>query len=334
MKLDWQGNTRITVGGTSKTPQGNPPALHLFQSNLYLVYIGQSGSNIYYSWLSPGNLASEWQGNIKITTINGTPKSSNAPALCVVAGILHMVYSGEDGDSLWWSWFDGSSWHGNIELFNPTGGPRPIPKAEPALAVKIEGDTLHLVYTKGGDLYYSSCNVGNPDPASPWVAANWQTPTLAVSADTASFASPTLAPLASGFALAARVGAQLFVGIGAPGAWDLKPITSSQAGAAPIATAGPTMVAWDNVLYVIYLGQSQKYLWWCALDASGAFQGNWRIVANSTPEGQSRPAAAVFDQQLCIAYTGSGYHSDNLYFAYTDNLPPLTIPIIGPVPRS
>jgi len=333
MTLNWQGNTRITIGGTSKTPQGFPPTLCTFQSKLYLVYIGQSGVDLYYSWLPSGDLGGPWQGNIKIN-VNGhnlksyTDKSlSQAASLCVVAGILHMVYTGSDGASLYWSWFDGVTWYGALPLFAGS----PIPKAEAALAAEVEGDILHLVYANNGNLYYSSCDVGNPDPTLPWAASDWTPQTPVASADNGLFQSPSLA-FSSGLALAARFGAagidhQIYAAIASPPSWNLNPLTPSEGATSPVALYGPTMVRWDDVLYLVYLGPSQKYMWYCTLDSHGALLENWEITAASTPETRGRPAAAVFDEQLCIAYTGE--NSDNLYFAYSDNLPPLTITVSG-----
>jgi len=152
--------------------------------------------------------------------------------------------------------------------------------------------------------------------------------------DRLNFSTPSLAALSSkfsgaaSFALAAQCNQNIYFAIGTPPSWQLSPVTSPEPGETPVVAYGPTMVAWDKVFYIFYIDWGKK-LWYCMLGDNGDFQSIYQIIASSTPQGQNTPAAAVFDEQLCIAYTGHGTYSDNLYFAYSDNLPRLTVQITG-----
>lgn len=126
MAITWDGNFQIKTDST--TPQSSHGlALALLNNRLYMVYVGTGGKNLWYSYIQQGqNSFTNWQGNeqIKISSKN-IPLSSDRPALAVLNGILHMVYAGEGGSNLWWSWFDGSTWQGNISLGFSADQPQP-----------------------------------------------------------------------------------------------------------------------------------------------------------------------------------------------------------------
>ena len=131
------------IDKSSVSPKTNiSPSVAVYQDKLYIVYKGQSSTDIYFTICD----ATYWYGDNKIASQPGAikPKSSSNPSLVVFNDLLYMIYKGPNNNDLNYAYFDGYVWHGNSEIYKQPGGIRPQSDSNPGLAV-FQG-RLHMVY--------------------------------------------------------------------------------------------------------------------------------------------------------------------------------------------
>jgi len=317
MSINWHGNTQV------KTPQGTPetshgPALATLGNTLYSMYVGQGEKNLWMASASSSSFPNfTTNQQIKISSKN-VPLSSYRPAVAVLNGIIHMVYVGEGGSNLWWSWFDGQSWAGNLELPYSGGNPQPALAAlngklhlvwhnfVPAVTETIDKQVivlqpqhdyiLHSVYDSREPLQVSSWQT------QPAIGDGAQLPALAAYNGTMYL---ILSQVGGTGLLKSKFNGQTFPG------WSNFTIT----GSSPASAGGAALSVFNNQLYVVYPGEDGHNLWYAYIDTLDVAAGNIQIkTGSSTPETSAPLGVATFGKDLCVAYKGES--SDNFWFAY------------------
>jgi hypothetical protein len=323
---NWQGNAQIT------TPQGVPlcshgPTLAAIDDRLFMIYSGK-GQNLWVSSSSASNLPA-WGTNSEavIASSGSVPRTDFRPAAAVLPNkMIHVVYEGSGGSNLWWSWFDGTTWYGNVSL--PFTGSH----LQPTLAVS--GGKLHLVWhdeqqkgtlngrqVPGHEYLWHSVY----DPQLPLEVDSWKTPDLLF--DGAEYPSLVAyngllyllarnypygaSPVPPGFMYGKWNTAGVFTG--------LKPVQIT--GSVPETSEGPTATVFGKYLVFVYQGSGGANLWYAYMDTEEQFFGNDQITTpTSTPRTSAVVGALGFNGMLCLAYKGeSNYLSNNIYYAYASS---------------
>ncbi len=317
MAINWQGNTQVkTTHGTPETSHG--PCVAAFGNTLYSAYVGQGGQNLWLTSMQASSFPNfSTNQQIKISS-NNVPLSSFRPALGTFNGHLHMVYAGAEGATLWWSWFDGNVWAGNLKL--PFGGGSP----QPALAAI--GNTLHLVWHNFVPAVTETINkqviVLQPahnyiqhatlDGREPLQVSSWQAaPALGDGA-----ALPSLAAFNGTLyaVLSEAGGTGLLIGKWEGNVWQgWTPFSIT--GSSPASSGGAALSVYNNELYIVYPGQGGNNLWYAYVDTLDVHAGNLQIkIGQSTPETSAPVGLATFNGHLCLAYKGQS--SNNFWFSY------------------
>jgi hypothetical protein len=246
----------------------------------------------------------------------------------VTNNLLHMVYQGQGGTDLWWAWFDGNNWAGNLKLppafqFPAGPGQYSLQQTRPSLCVDTNG-ALHLLYhaylvplPNGGIQNQLLHATFTPPLRTAPSLDDWSAPDV-VSRDKN---HPAILPFGQSLAMISTIALNvagnnvLQFAQGNPGAWgNFTPLHGNV-----LSTDGGVLVEFNNLLYVVYIGLSHRKIWYAWMDANGAStespQGNLQ-VKNAGWEADTSAAisAAVINSELCIAYKGQS--SDNLWFAH------------------
>jgi hypothetical protein len=317
MAIVWHGNTQVkTNQGVPETSHG--PALVSLGSTLFSMYVGQGGSNLWITSAASGTFPN-WTTNqqIKISS-NNVPLSSYRPALTVLNGIVHMVYVGQGGSNLWWSWFDGKNWAGNLQLPYTAGDPQPALAAfngklhlvwhnfVPAVTQTVDNQVI-VIQPAHNYIQHATFTAGEPLQVSSWQQ------------------QPLLGDGAQLPALAAFNGSLYLVLSQANGSGLLKAKWDGQnwpgwsnftiTGSSPASAGGAAMAVFNNALYIVYPGSGGANLWYASIDTSDVDAGNIQIKTGSTtPETSAPVGVATFNGDLCLAYKGQS--SNNFWFAY------------------
>jgi hypothetical protein len=321
--LTWNGNLRITSAGSAHSPQtSHGPALAVLGDILYAVYVGGAGANLWFMRLQPNIGFDAWQDNQPIKVDGVTVKSSYRPALAVANGMMHMVYQGAGGTGLWWSWFDGEKWWGNIKLSDdfqlPFGGKDySLQQTEPSMCVDSSG-TLHLAYhaylspipaNEAQNQIFHSTYRANGTAPSP---SNWSKPDSVSSP----FNRPEIQAFNRSLFLIA-ISAQnapgsdaLQLAQGLPGNWSaFSPIPGA------LSNFGGALVEFNTFLYAFYRGQGNRNVWYVCLNPTAVPGDNKQVKGVGINVETSAPiSVAVFNGEVCLAYKGQS--SDNFWFAH------------------
>jgi hypothetical protein len=324
--IKWNDNFRITSAGSKGSPQtSHGPALAVFNGALYAVYVGAGGSNLWFMRLNSGAGFNDWQSNQQITIQGaGAPKSSYRPALAVLNGNLHMVYQGSGGTDLWWSWFDGIKWAGDIKLppsyqFPAGAGNYSLQKVQPALCVDSSG-TMHLVYHSflaplpaGGVQNELRHGIYKPpNPSDPPSLSYWSAPDV-IAKD---LSQPAVAAFGQSLSVTATstlnnaTSNKLQYLQGSVGNWG-----AAQPLGPALSTDGAVLIEFNELLYTIYRGQGHRNLWYTWMDSGATPLGNQQVKGAGVSVETSAPiGAAIFNSEICIAYKGQD--SDNFWFCH------------------
>jgi hypothetical protein len=334
MGVIWNDNFRIN------TPQGTPkcqygPALAVLGDNLYMVYVGQGGQNLWSCHLpGGGNFAgwNNWQNNKQIEISSGNiPLSSFRPALAPFRNYLFMVYRGTGTTNLWLSWFDGSAWSGNVRLHYPgDSGPGSVlaqdGMPQPALST-FSDSTLVLVlreHIKGKDAggnvvegdYLFGFTGMLPGPSDPQ-DLRWNPP----------------APLGSGCILPAVIqyptsptgpfstyafftdeASGEFRSSRFTGPWT-SPAQLQGAAASARSIGGAALAVLNDLVYIIFPAADGTTLTYTTVDQNligsspSPVQSASGVLKTSAPLG-----ATTFNNSVCIAYKDA--NSDDIWFAH------------------
>ena len=334
MAIIWKDNFQI------KTPHSTPkctdgPALAVFGDNLYMVYVGEGGENLWSCYL-PGGRAfngwNNWQENkqIKISHDN-VPLSSFRPALLQVRNYLYLVYRGKDSTDVWWSWFDGANWGGNIKL------PYPANKAaaewilhngmpEPALGA-FANDQAVLILREHGKGKNAQGNISENDYlvsfTSPFTFVggpqnSWWNPPSPLGAEGITPAA-TVFPIEpagpfSTLVLVTDTRSGEFRWSRFTGAWT--PMTTLQNnGTPPTSAGGAALAVLNNLLYAVYPELDGKTLGYTTINSDMVSSGDSPVQSATSMLTTSAPiGAATFNNSVCIAYKGE--KNDDILFAH------------------
>jgi hypothetical protein len=251
-----------------------------------------------------------WYGDSQIKVATTAPLSTRGPALTVgknrlEADRLYMVYTGKDGEDLYWSYTDNDDvsvsefqdWQGNVQIKPLDGGG--VLKASDRPAVAFFDDQLYLVYSAsdGGRLVFATYDGGWSDAVSvPGFDAhvNWKQPAMAVFNNRLHLVACD------------SVGSIWYTwkATGAASNW------STPIGIA-MAAIDPSLAVNSNELFLLYTGANNKLLYSMTLQ-----QGVDLWVAQPWAlqiESNSGPAIAFFNNQLYLVYT-SPHGKTTLYY--------------------
>jgi hypothetical protein len=323
---NWKGNEqRITAGNGGVPLSSQGIGLVANDTQLVLMYAGK-GDNL-WTCITLGATFPKWDSNIEATidATNVKARTDFRPAAAALPnGIVHVVYQGAGGNNLWWSWFDGADFHGNISL------PFVSTDQHPSLAVfdgklhlawhqQVEATVVNGVQTaRGKELIWHS----SYDPNLPLEIDSWQPPDML--ADGADY--PSLVPFNKSLYLFARDypwGANPIPQGFLYGKWSgtgkfpgFSPVVI--VGTNPLTYDGPTATAFGNNVVVVYRGQGGANIWYLYMDQSEHFAGNVQIkTATSTPKTSALIGAADFGGILVLAYKGES--SDNMWCTYASS---------------
>ena len=239
---NWAGDVQIAKpdGGVPKTSAR--PAAAKYGNSLYIVYRSSADSTMWYAWFD----GTSWNGDIQIKTGGGkVPKTSAAPAIAVFNNILYLVYRSSADSTMWYAWFDGSSWSGDKQIAKPDGG---VPKTSDAPALAVFNNILYLVYRSSAD-------------STMWYA--W-------------FDGST---------------------------WNGDVQIAKPDGGVPKTSAAPTVAAFEGLLYLVYKSSADSTMWFAWFDGSTWYGDKQIQIVNGKPKTSAAPTIAV------------GQH-DRLYLAY------------------
>ena len=310
----WSADSQI------KTPKSTPltshgPALAASPTRLYMAYIGKDGQNVWWAWTDnqTGNFT-DWQGDLQIKLQSTTPlHSSDRPALAFFQNfpVLFTITPGHN--DLQCSWFDGNQWHG-YSLANLLGNEKGLR----VVTAQVFNGQLHLVViTDHGPWFHCVCAADITQPGS------WSVP----GGPGTGFNHGTLVAHAGSLILIgtndqSTLPSYFTMNPALPGGSFQQPlahgIIEPAAGSPKIAPA-PGAVSFNGNLTLIYLEQSSHILY--AAPAPGLGSGTILLGASvpvrstsTTAKTRTPPAVVTFQNQLCIAHSGS--ESDNLFLAY------------------
>jgi hypothetical protein len=328
----WSGNEQIKGLQTS-----HGVAMAVYNGKLVMAYVGEGGENLWLATFSNLNEPLTVSSNVQIKLPDGsTPGSNWRPALCVAGGLLHMVYQGAALGGIWWSWFNGTTWAGNVQLTNIIGG-------QPSLA--LAGNTLHLVTgwdaSSTGDsssagLAHAIYQLGSPQTVASWSmkipgpkSRGYHRPFL-VSNGTALILYATgtgSATEISGPDGTSIIGAGQLVtqsnlpqDLWVPAVLAYGPTVSTY----PVDSKGGAAVAVGTAINAVYVGSGGSNIWEFA-DQFGQYAQPQQQFSNiglneqvkstkSTPETSAPMGIMYFQGNIVIAYKGAS--SDNFYVAY------------------
>ncbi len=333
MAIIWKDNLQI------KTPHGTPkcthgPALAVLGDNLYMVYVGEGGKNLWSCYLPGGqnfNGWNNWQDNkqIKVSHDN-IPLSSFRPALLAYSGRLFMVYRGAGATHVWWSWFDGTAWKGNTRVrYAGDEGPGSVITRDgmPEPALGLYGGTLILVLrehvqgkdsrgrpVEADDLF--SLN-GTVAPASSPEGIFWFPPNplpvqgIMPALTEFPIARGTVSPV---YAFSTDTGTGEFHWSKFTGGWTSSGILQVN-GNQVKSSGGAALAVLDNVLYVVYPDLNGSSLAYTTVDPGLVSSGASPVqTATSQLETSAPVGAATFNNSVCIAYKDR--KNDTVWFTH------------------
>lgn len=332
--LAWTGNEQLDA----QTSHGI--AMAVYDGQLIMVYAGEGGENLWMCAMSSLDEPLALQSNVQLQ-IDGVdpPQSKWRPALATDGNLLHCVYSGAGNSKMYWSWYDGNNWSGNVQLPDL---PYASYESQRQPSLIFFNGLLHCVATiptqnKDSNPPQYAMVHSAYDPTTPLDPGSWSPWT--VMGKSQNFAAPAMTAIGNQLILAAS---QRLVGVGAvsfsPGMpqpinWSpqkLGPVGDDPDVNYPQASDGLCILPWgdDDGVLLLYVGEGGNNLYYAyfavsdlqpgslGLPLTGVpYQGNIQIECpDSTPETSAAIGAAYFHGNIVIAYKGES--SNNFYIAY------------------
>ena len=139
----WFGNKKIgdMPGGIEPKSTRNP-SLVVFNNKLYIVYKGANTHTLYTACFD----GKQWSGNIRIKGQSGgiSPVSNDTPAAVSYKKKLYIIYKSPHNKTLFWAWYDGKRWAGDIRVQIQVSDLKPESTHSPRAGVY--DDKLYIVY--------------------------------------------------------------------------------------------------------------------------------------------------------------------------------------------
>ena len=318
--LAWRENEQL------KAQTSHGVAMAVYKDQLCMVYVGQGGANLWMAQMSSLAEPLSLTSNSQIRISNHNPQTAWRPAIASDGNLLHCVYSGQSDTFVYWSWFDGANWAGNIKLPPLPHGPE-LHQVQTSLM--MFNGILHCVavlpFTTGGPTNYQML-MSTYTPGSPLASSSWS-PFTQISS-TRTLAAPSLSIIGSQLILAATNPAN-GIGIAPLGAQPISTHDWAPLKLGLLASIGAVTAAWgdDGGVLVIFSNLSGS-LFYAYVNVSEfvtassgwpftaiPIQGDIQIVCpNSTPATSAPPGVAVFHGCFVVAY--KGVDSDNFFITY------------------
>ena len=129
---NWLGDLQIVTQDGRIPRTAGSPALCEMAGKLFLIYEAADGDGSMCSCWFDGTA---WHGPDPIVTrTGGAPQTGGGISAVSNGATLYLVYSSSADSTLWTSWFDGTYWHGNVQMKDGQG--KPLEAAgKPALAM-------------------------------------------------------------------------------------------------------------------------------------------------------------------------------------------------------
>ena len=164
----WSPQEKVS-GAWGSALTSNPPALAVYDGNLYAAWTDATGSEIWYSAFN----GSSWSDEATVSGSSWSALTDRGPALGVFHGKLYAAWTGPPKDLIWFSGFDGSSW-GTQTSINETTSDAPALIGDPA-----NGFLLVAWTTAAHKLDYTFQGGPVPEKTLPGASTN-DSPALAV----------------------------------------------------------------------------------------------------------------------------------------------------------
>lgn len=139
----WFGNKKIgNMSGGINPKSTHNPSLVVFDNKLYIVYKGANTNTLYTAWFND----KKWFGNIRIKGQSGgiSPVSNDTPGAIAYKKKLYIIYKSPHNKTLFWAWYDGNRWAGDIRVKVQPGELKPESTESPKAGVFQ--DKLYIVY--------------------------------------------------------------------------------------------------------------------------------------------------------------------------------------------
>jgi|GEM_PF-3642309 len=139
----WSDAGEIVVDGIPLVTD-RAPAAAVLGDKLYVAYKSAENSELCVAWMC----GTMWSGGTPvIVNDGGTPLTDSAPGLASFGDNLYAVYKSFDGLRLYWAWYDGAEWHGDIPLFYETATCNDFAETDSGPTLVAEGDQYLWLFT-------------------------------------------------------------------------------------------------------------------------------------------------------------------------------------------
>jgi hypothetical protein len=269
----WSGNQKISsLPGHINPLTRDNIGLAAFGSKLCMAFRAESSNVLYQAWYD----GTSWTGNKPITVVdnpNSGTLSTRGPALARYDDRLYAAFKASDSNRLFFTWYDGTSWKGNIPVRTDHGFAEST--APPALcsyqgqlfmAFKAADPSNHLYLCRFDGTSWTGNQVIQTDHGMP---SSSDSPTLALY--NGALIMTFKANDASNELYAARYDGANWTGN--------QPIQTDHGTA--VSPLSPWMVSLDGELMMLFKGNDSDYIYLAALLSSG-WHGNERL-SRTTP---------------------------------------------------
>jgi hypothetical protein len=246
---------------------------------------------------------------------SGTPATALSPSSYPGGnGALLMIYKAGNSNDLMWSWF-GLDWSGDEAVHDRQGRIRP-PKSDHSPSAAVFRNHLFLVYKNetSSDLF-----AANMDFNGVW---SWGAPISSLQGSSVSPKSdlgPSVAVYQDKLYIVykGQNTKDIFFTIYDGQFWSGDARISSQPGGIrPESSANPSLVVFNNLLYMIYKGPQNNDLNYAYFDGK-VWHGNSEIYKQPgriRPESNTNPGLAVFNGRLHMIYKSPNNNELNVAF--------------------
>lgn len=152
---DWHENALIrNFRGTTISPKSNYcPSAAVINGLLLIIYKGESSNTLYTASFN----GDTWTGDTPIAEQPGgiSPESNYTPSAVFFDGMVYIIYKGAHSNNLYYAWFNGARWAGNLLIETADNG---APKSDQTTGAAVFGGKLVICYKSqdSNDLFTAS----------------------------------------------------------------------------------------------------------------------------------------------------------------------------------
>jgi hypothetical protein len=286
-RADW--STDQEIGQTSRMA----PALAFFNNQLHLVHPSNSKTDDFLYWSVYAN--GSWSNNVRLAKerCKGT-----GPALVATSSQLVLIYRGESTDgNLWMATVSDNQWSAGQQMKDGKGNAIKGAEGIAAAGATDSSGQLFAVYRdKKNNVWYTKAT---------GTAASWTTPIKIASVQTK--AAPALTMMSSTLHMQiVGTDSKIYDCVqNANGKWTASAIPGAVGTKVGSSTVG-------GVLYVVFLGESDRHMWFTSYQTSG-----WAMPTQIKDHDATYAPALAGDSStntLYMVHVGKG--GSKLYFSY------------------